>query len=531
METIQVEIFNNGFDIKAGSDDEICETEYDLQGQHIVDSKGLWISLGDAVVKDNTLYNSHVTGLVSGNNNFIWSVTYNGCEASEQVVIKSNVFSVYAGADYSACITSYNISGTNLGNGTGLWTTYGGNSVVQNTTTDNTIVTNLDKKQNTLIWTVIQNGCTASDEIVLTNNIPSVPEVQPVLPTCDNFATISATNPDVGNGTWSIVSSEGKIQSPSRLSTQVTNLNDGANIFQWTIENNGCELSQNVTIQSSQITDFDAGKEQVICVDNATLKADNPADFGATGEWISIGGTADIDDETAYNTTVTNLNRGPNTFQWTVSKNGCTTIDKVIVNNNYFETDAGEDDEICEAFFNLDGKELPDGATDSQWTSEQGGGIFTNSTLNESTVTDLNHETYIFRWTVQSKGCTAFDEVVVTNNIVTANAGTDPNTECSSTNYLKADATTLYGYGTWTKIGASQGEFANNTMAETTVTELGAGENTFRWTITNNSCISTDDVVIDNATPTNISAGADQTICGDFTDLEGSIPPYGLGQW
>jgi gliding motility-associated-like protein len=59
-----------------------------------------------------------------------------------------------------------------------------------------------------------------------------------------------------------------------------------------------------------------------------------------------------------------------------------------------------------------------------------------------------------------------------------------------------------------------------------------AGAYTLRWTVTNGTCISYDDVVVDFGTdPTAPNAGADRRICGPATILEGNTPQKGLGSW
>ena len=53
------------------------------------------------------------------------------------------------------------------------------------------------------------------------------------------------------------------------------------------------------------------------------------------------------------------------------------------------------------------------------------------------------------------------------------------------------------GIGQWVVL-AGQGTFANASNFETSVSGLGGGANTLSWTINNDGCIASDDVVITN---------------------------------
>src|SRR6185295_17718135 len=70
--------------------------------------------------------------------------------------------------------------------------------------------------------------------------------------------------------------------------------------------------------------------------------------------------------------------------------------------------------------------------------------------------------------------------------------------------------------------------------ATSTVTGLTVGNSvTLRWTITNGTCSTMDDVVLSNDdAPTTSVAGPDQSQCnsGNFT-LAGNTPVVGIGVW
>ncbi|HTH55081.1 MAG TPA: hypothetical protein VL728_03500, partial [Cyclobacteriaceae bacterium] len=130
------------------------------------------------------------------------------------------------------------------------------------------------------------------------------------------------------------------------------------------------------------------------------------------------------------------------------------------------------------------------------------------------------------RWTVSNAGCTStVDDVVLTNDAAptTAAAGTDIN-QCSSGSFTLAGNTPATGTGTWTVFGAANGAVitaGEQNLPGAHVTGLTAGSSTtLRWTVTNGTCGSFDDVVLTNdATATTAAAGTDISQCntGSFT--------------
>lgn len=109
-------------------------------------------------------------------------------------------------------------------------------------------------------------------------------------------------------------------------------------------------------------------------------------------------------------------------------------------------------------------------------------------------------------------------------------AGSDQSV-CATSATMAGNSPTT-GTGAWSVVSGS-GNFTNSASATTSVSSLGVGANTFRWTISNGTCASsTDDVVITrNASPTTSNAGPDQTTCGTTATLAGNTPTAGTGAW
>jgi gliding motility-associated-like protein len=166
------------------------------------------------------------------------------------------------------------------------------------------------------------------------------------------------------------------------------------------------------------------------------------------------------------------------------------------------------------------------GATAYQW---QLNGVdiagATSSTYNASTAGSYSCVVY-----------SACDSVTTTAAVVTidqptvASAGPDQNL-CTNSATLAAN-TPASGIGTWTIVSGT-GTFSNTNAPNSTVTGLGAGTNTFRWTLSNGACSdSQDDVIINVQTPSTDPAGITGTaaICeGSSTTLSISGGSLGSG--
>jgi hypothetical protein len=133
------------------------------------------------------------------------------------------------------------------------------------------------------------------------------------------------------------------------------------------------------------------------------------------------------------------------------------------------------------------------------WSQVSGNSVtFTSPTSPTSTITGAIAGTYVFRWTISNGNCTtSSDDVTVTidNPTTIANAGTD---QTITNNYTTMTANTIsVGSGLWTKVsGPSGGTITSPTGPTTTVTNLSSGTYVFRWTATNISCSSYDEVTV-----------------------------------
>jgi gliding motility-associated-like protein len=155
----------------------------------------------------------------------------------------------------------------------------------------------------------------------------------------------------------------------------------------------------------------------------------------------------------------------------------------------------------------------------------------------------LTGGSYQFRAVVGNGPCqqvnSAVRTVIVSDNPDQALVG-DDQAFCEATFPVNSDPlggnTPISGTGAWSLVSSIPAgavtftDGVNNPNTRITVTQAGAY--TLRWTITNGSCVSSDDVLVDfGSTPTVPDPGNDKSVCGITTSLEGNTPVIGFGLW
>lgn len=323
---------------------------------------------------------------------------------------------------------------------------------------------------------------------------------------CTNsLANIQAsTGASIGTGstcTWSVTIGSSNIVTPSSISTAVNTIANGTNTFRLTVyDATGlCSAYDEVNVKNSTPTTANAGSDGYSCDGSYNLAGNSPV-YGS-GVWTVSSGAGIFANNALYNTSVSNLNAGNNTFTWTIS-NGtggmCTSSDNVVINYvNVTVANAGVDQAICASNSVFAGN-VPGGGESGTWSLVAGSGSITTPSSNTSAVTSIGVGNNSFRWTIThtASGCISQDIVVITSNLpTTANAGPDQTITTTTTN-LAGNLPTS-GTGTWSWIS---GPGAVTTPSLNTSGVTGVTSTTvFRWTITNALCPgnpSTDDVSI-----------------------------------
>lgn len=166
-------------------------------------------------------------------------------------------------------------------------------------------------------------------------------------------------------------------------------------------------------------------------------------------------------------------------------------------------------------------------------TAVAGSPVSYTSTATAITIANLSAVGNITVSVVGNNTCgsssTPASHVLSVDQFTTANAGSDQ-TVCATSATLAGNSP-ITGGGTWTLISGS-GTITSSTNPNSTVTGLGLGANTFRWTLPNGSCSdSQDDVVITSDQLTTANAGSDQIVCATTATLAGNTPLTGNGTW
>ncbi len=526
-------VITNNYPTQAytASDEEICQNDYTLNANVYGNGEsGLWsLVSGSGTIANPSTNATNVTGLASGINKFEWKISKGICRSKDTLTLTNNIVTADAGTDQTTCEDFADLTANNPSPGTGKWTVVAssGNPVFDNSNAYSTTIRQLGANTNSLQWTVTRGNCSDYANVIITSNKPTTANAGADQTVCDNYAVLVGNNPVNGTGTWTIVSGNGTFNDANAYNTQVNSINTGLNQYEWKIEKNGCSSADTVDITYDYFV-ADAGTNDQTCIDTYTLNANNPSP--GTGKWRVTGGTGTFADITDPNTTVSGLVKGDNTFEWEITHGACVHTDYVIITKNTpSAANAGPDRETCNGETTMAAVNPETGT--GHWSVTSGSGAFTNSLLNNTTVTSIGLNDNIYRWTVDFATCSKYDEVTVTNNFVSANAGADQ-IVCGTTSVLNANQAQSGEDGNWEVI-AGTSIVANSNLYNSDVTGLVSGLNKFRWTISKGSCSDYDDIEItNNLYNASASVSGSSDVCDDFTSILGNTAPTGgYGYW
>ncbi len=228
----------------AGADQLICTNNSLLNANSPVTGSGLWSSLSGNSFSSPTIASSPVTNLNPGNNSLIWTITNGSCPASKDTVIikvDAEPSVSFAGNDLRICSDQTTLSATPLSVGTGSWSLVSGTGIFLNPTQYNSLLTSVSSGTTILRWTTKNGICPdKSDDIVIVRDLMPDTAHAGSDQSTDNPATkLTAINPLIGTGRWSVIEGTGVIENAYNVTTNTT-LSEGDNTFRWTIENGVC---------------------------------------------------------------------------------------------------------------------------------------------------------------------------------------------------------------------------------------------------------------------------------------------------
>lgn len=516
-DTDQLTITNNmATHAFAGEDESFCVDQATLSGSVKRDVEtSTWTLIdgsGEIATPDNSAVTT-VSGLGFGENIFRYTIRHQDCISYDEVTIENNHIAANAGPDRTYCSNEAVLAGSNPGLGVGTWSVPGGlgAAVFDNPNSPTTRVTNLGKGNNTLRWTVRYKGCTHSDDVIITNNLPVTPNAGNTQILCRDNTTLEASPLGAGEqGVWEVLTGSADFADENLHNTQVANLGKGDNILRWTTWRvDGCPLSEEVLIRNNDPYEPNAGSDyEEVCERTFTLKADAP-EFG-TGSWSFVQGGGNLSDPYDPRATITNLDHGTNILKWTVEQGNCARSARVTIENNTpNRANAGPDIEDCKDFHVLDANVPLHGAT-GRWERMSGYGEFDDDFDPKTTVRNLEFGMNQFRWIIEKGNCFSSDVITIFNMVPDrADAGSDRIGICE--NYLTLNANNPQsGTGRWSVVKGT-GTFDNPEEYNSVVRNVGFGENIYRWSISYGSC-STEDEMTVVSHKTNAYAGEDQIV-------------------
>jgi gliding motility-associated-like protein len=243
-----------------------------------------------------------------------------------------------------------------------------------------------------------------ADNITPIVNSPPFSDAGANIEICNNSIYLNANNLESGQtGSWSIISGNGNFIDINDPNTLVTNLEEGNNIFEWSVI---AECSEEIGISEVNIFVYEepepnAGINQEIC-ENFTYLNGNTLSDEEIGVWSIISGNGNFNDINDPNTLVTNLNVGINIFEWSISSTLCSEIsDEVAINYviSNLASNAGNDQELCdtEALLNAN---IPGENENGIWNIISGTGVFFDDTDPNTLITNLSVGENILEWII-----------------------------------------------------------------------------------------------------------------------------------
>jgi gliding motility-associated-like protein len=523
----------------AGPDQTVCAETATLQGNTPNVGTGLWTVLeGTALVTNPALANSGITLLSPGLNRFRWTITNGGiCISDDTVSIVRDIMpsAANAGPDQQICADAGALAAIQPLVGTGRWSVISGGGTIADTSLINSAISGLSVGNNVFRFTVRNGVCQVrTDDIIVTRFAPpSLANAGPNQTICTAQTALLAEVPAVGTGVWSLVSGNGQFSDSTAFNSTVSGLTSGDHVFRWTVTNGPCAASTDEVLitRNAAPAVADAGSDQQICTDASALGAVVP--LVGTGSWSLVSGSGTIADTLLPNSAVSGLGFGDNVFAWTVRSGVCPpSVDQITIRRDTppSASNAGANQQICADSSVLAATSPLIGT--GTWSLISGAGTIANPASPGSSVNGLGVGNNVFQWEVRNGVCPAATSTVtilVDAPASVANAGA--NIQACSPNAVLNATVPLVGTGLWTLV-AGTATITTPTAPNSAVSGLGFGTARLRWTVSNGTCKSTDEVLITRFRPPSAAvAGPDQLICAAAASLDANIPLTGTGAW
>ncbi len=246
-----------------------------------------------------------------------------------------------AGVDQEICDLTTSISGNVPTFGFGRWTVVDGTATLADRFSPATEVSDLVRGETVLLrWELFSGECVTEDDIEIhVLNLPSTAEAGVDQELCNaTSATLAATDPEFGEGQWTIVTGSGNITAADLSSpdAEIFNLIPGETVtLEWSVNQPGCTGATTDIVEiinHALPTEAFAGVDQILCNNETSTALEGNTITSGTGQWIQVTGSATITDAMASNTTISGLEIGQTyTFIWQISNGTCAVSEDEMI--------------------------------------------------------------------------------------------------------------------------------------------------------------------------------------------------------
>jgi gliding motility-associated-like protein len=517
----------------AGADQTICTSTAVLTAVAPSPGNGTWSTYtGSAVVNSPNSVSSLVSGITTGNNKFLWTVSNGVCPTSTALV---SVFHdvppiANAGPNQTICASSTSLGAIIQTLGTGTWSLLTGGGSFLSTTSASTTVSSLNTGTNSILWLFANGVCpNARDTVEIYRDATPLSNAGSNQTVCAVTGSLAAITQTFGTGSWSVIAGTSSLSSLVSPTPTVAGISTGTNTYVWTVAYGVCpNATSTVSIIRDALPVANAGSDQTLCAVSSTLAAVTQT-FG-TGTWSVIAGNSALSGLNLAAPIVSGISTGTNTYLWTVSNGVCPTATSVvsIYRDDFPLANAGSSQTVCAVTATL--AAITQSFGTGTWSVITGGGTLSAAGNPTAAVAGITTGANTFLWTFSNGVCptsTALT-VVYRDDFPVANAG-QSQTVCSTAATLAA-ITQSFGTGNWSVLSGPAAITGTGTTIN--ITGLGFGSNTFQWAANNGICpVSVSTVTVFRDTPPLANAGLNQTICAASATLAAITPSFGTGSW
>jgi PKD repeat protein len=435
----------------AGAAQTVCANNavVSLNGTVTVATGGVWTSSGTGTFGNTaslaTTYTPSAADKTAGTVTLTLTTTGNGtCNAvsSPITVTITPAPAVSAGSNSTVCANANaSLNGTVTSATSGIWSGGTGTFSPSNTTLTATYTPSASEiAAGTMVLTLTSTGngnCTAVTNQMTLNITPlaSIANAGADQNVCTSTATLNATTPAIGTGTWTVFSGPASITNTGSPASGVTALS-GASKLVWTVSNTCSSTSDTVVVTQTAnavatVTITSDAVNNHICQGTGVTFTGFAVNGGTpTYQWkLNSSPVAGATNSTYSNSALANTNQVSLVMTSTL---GCATgspatsnIITMTVDPTASIANAGPDQNITVSNATLAANSATSGT--GAWTVAMGAAVFANSALATTTVSGLSVGINKLVWTISSGLCSASSDTVVitvttptgiTNNVI-----------------------------------------------------------------------------------------------------------------